>query len=277
MRLEWKAISIGDRCLVMGILLIASIAVLILAGPVVVVLLTSLTTSPSLRFPPPSLSLQWYAALLDPVRSGHIHLAALNSLKVAGGATALAILLAVTASLALGRSQARTARVLDTAFMSPLILPMIAYGLATLMFFSQLGYRPSILILIIGHAMVILPFILRTTGASLSQLDGALLESSRSLGASPWFTFRRITLPLIAPGIAAGAFLAFIASLDNVPVSMFLSSAELSLLPIRMWGMIEATLDVRVAAVSGFLIAFIFVIMLVMERAIGITRRVAGR
>ena len=58
---------------------------------------------------------------------------------------------------------------------------------------------------------------------------------------------------------------------------MFLSSAELSLLPIRMWGMIEATLDVRVAAVSGFLIAFIFVIMLVMERAIGITRRVAGR
>jgi hypothetical protein len=103
--------------------------------------------------------------------------------------------------------------------------------------------------------IVTLPFILRTTTASLSQLDPALLDSSQSLGASWLYTLRRVTLPLIAPGIAAGAFLAFMASIDNVPVSLFLSNARTDTLPIRMWGMMESTLDVRVAAVSGVLIA----------------------
>ena len=102
------------------------------------------------------------------------------------------------------------------------------------------------------------------------------LESSRSLGASPWFTFRRVTLPLILPGIAAGAILAFIASLDNVPVSLFLATARTDMLPIRMWGMMESTLDVRVAAVSGVLIAVVLVLMLVMERLVGLTRRIRG-
>ena len=98
----------------------------------------------------------------------------------------------------------------------------------------------------------------------------------RSLGAGPVLTFRRVTLPLIAPGIAAGAFLAFMASVDNVPVSLFLSSARTDMLPIRMWGMMESTLDVRVAAVSGTLILVAFLLMLVMERLTGLTRRMRG-
>ena len=114
---------------------------------------------------------------------------------------------------------------------------------------------------------------LRTTTASLSQLDPALLDSSQSLGASWFYTLRRVTLPLIFPGIAAGAFLAFMASIDNVPVSLFLSNARTDTLPIRMWGMMESTLDVRVAAVSGVLIAAAFVLMLIMEWTVGLTRR----
>ena len=82
-----------------------------------------------------------------------------------------------------------------------------------------------------------------------------------------------MTLPLIAPGIFAGAFLAFMASIDNVPVSLFLSSARTEVLPMRMWGMMESTLDVRVAAVSGVLIAAAFLLMLVMEWTVGLTRR----
>ena len=104
-----------------------------------------------------------------------------------------------------------------------------------------------------------------------------LLESSASLGASRLYTFRRVTLPLITPGILAGAFLAFVASLDNVPVSLFLSNARTDLLPIRMWGMIESNLDVRVAAISGVLIAAVIILMLVMERLVGLTRRISGR
>ena len=78
---------------------------------------------------------------------------------------------------------------------------------------------------------------------------------------------------MIAPGIVAGAFLAFMASIDNVPISLFLSGPRSDMLPIRMWGMMESTLDVRVAAISGVLIASVVALMLLMERLVGLTRR----
>ena len=252
---------------------LAALAIIILIGPVFVVLATSFTTAASLKFPPPDLSWKWYEALFDPVRSRHIHVAASNSLYVAGWATAAATLGAVLAALALARTRGPGARLLEASFLAPLVLPTLAYGFATLLFFSLLGWRPSLLLLIIGHGIVIAPFVFRTTLASLSQLDPVLHESSASLGAGPFYTFRRVTLPIIAPGILAGAFLAFIASIDNVPVSLFLSNARTDMLPIRMWGMMESTLDVRVAAVSGVLITAVVVLMLVMERAVGLTRR----
>lgn len=252
---------------------LAALAIVILLGPVVVVLITSFTTAASLKFPPPDLSWKWYEALFYPIRSRHIHSAASNSLYVAGWSTLLATFGAVLAALALARTKGPLARSLEASFLAPLILPTLAYGFATLMFFSLLGWRPSLTLLVIGHGIVIAPFVFRTTLASLTQLDPVLLESSASLGAGKLYTFRRITLPIIAPGILAGAFLAFIASLDNVPVSLFLSNARTDMLPIRMWGMMESTLDVRVAAVSGVLITAVVILMIVMERAVGLTRR----
>jgi putative spermidine/putrescine transport system permease protein len=166
------------------------------------------------------------------------------------------------------------ARVLENGFLGPLILPTLAYGFAALMFFSLLGFRASLPLLVIGHAVVIAPFVFRTTLASLSQVDPALLESSASLGAGRVTTFRRVTLPLIAPGIAAGAFLSFIASIDNVPVSLFLSNARTDMLPIRIWGMMEATLDVRVAAASGALISCVIVLVVAMQRLVGLSKRI---
>lgn len=266
----------ADRSFLIVIGLLAAVAILVLVGPVIVVLLTSLTTSASLKFPPPELSTRWYVALFDPARSQHIHNAAYNSLWVASLAAATATLLAVPAALAIARLRTGAARVLEAAFLAPLVLPTLAYGLATLMFFTLLGYRPSLWLLTIGHLIVIAPFVFRTTVASVTQLDPVLLESSAGLGAGRFYTFRRITLPLIAPGIVAGAFLAFVSSLDNVPVSLFLSNARTDMLPIRMWGMIESTLDVRVAAISGVLIASVVVLMLIMERLVGLTRRMSG-
>ena len=252
------------------------LGLLILIGPVLIVLITSFTTSASLRFPPPDLSWRWYQALFDGARSAHIHRAAGNSLWVASMATLGATILSVLAALAIGRARNPSARALEAAFLSPLILPSLAYGLATLMFFALLGLRPSLTHLIGGHLVVIAPFIFRTTLATVVQLEPALLESSASLGAGRIMTFRRITLPLIAPGIFAGAFLAFVASMDNVTVSLFLSSARTDMLPIRMWGMMESTLDVRVAAVSGVLILAILVLMFLMDRLTGLTRRMTS-
>jgi putative spermidine/putrescine transport system permease protein len=252
---------------------LAILAIAILVAPILVVLLTSLTTAPSLKFPPPGLSFQWYQALFDPARSRHIHVAAINTLSVAVSATLIVSVLGVAAAVGLAGKRGTLARALENGFLGPLVLPTLAYGFAVLMFFSLLGLRPALPLLVIGHSVVIAPFVFRTTLASLTQLDPTLLESSASLGAGRFTTFRRITLPLIAPGIAAGAFLSFIASIDNVPVSLFLSNARTDMLPIRMWGMMESTLDVRVAAASGVLIASVVVLVVVMERLVGLSRR----
>ncbi len=252
---------------------LATIGFLILIGPVAIVLLTSITEGRSIKFPPSGFSFQWYAQLFDAASSRQIHRAAINSLEVAAATMVIATILGTLASVAIARRSGRWVRALDTFFMSPMILPMLAFGLAALMYFTFLGLRPSLELIMIGHVIVVIPFVLRTTSASMSQLDGALLESSASLGASAFYTFRRVTLPIIAPGIVAGGFLAFVASLDNVPVSLFLAGPRSDMLPIRMWGMMESTLDVRVAAVSGVLVASVLILMLVMERLVGLTRR----
>jgi putative spermidine/putrescine transport system permease protein len=264
-----------DRLLALLIIALAVIGFLILVGPVVIVVLTSFTTSQALRFPPPGLTLRWYHELFDPVRSAAIHRAAGNSLLVAALTSIVATSLATGAALAITRSRAAWARFAEAGFLAPLVLPGIAFGLAALMFFSWLRQPPSLFLLVAGHAMIAAPFALRTVGASAAGLDPALLESSAALGAGPWRTFRRVILPLIMPGVAAGAFLAFVSSLDNVPVSLFLSSAQTDMLPIRLWGMMETALDVRVAAASGVLVAGAFILLLVMDRAVGLARRMS--
>lgn len=259
--------------LVMGSLAVIGLGILLV--PVLIVLASSFTSSTVLRFPPPGFSFRWYEALLDPARSRHVHIALWNSLWVAAFATGIGAVLATLAALALNRANRVSARALEAGFLSPLILPGLAFGLATLIYFSILGFRPSLNLLIAGHIVVIAPFIFRTTLASLTQLDPALHESSASLGAGRFYTFRRITLPIIAPGIAAGSFLAFVSSMDNVPVSLFLSTARTNMLPIRMWGMMETTLDVRVAAMSGALIVVVLFLMIVMDRLTNFTRRMS--
>ena len=246
------------------------VAGLLLVAPTVIVLVTSFTNAYSLRFPPPGYSTRWYEALWND--SPEIVEAAQRSLEVAAIATALSTVLAVAAALALARRRELWARVLDSVFMSPLMLPTLALGLALLMLFNFTGQGLSTMTLVIGHVAITAPYILRTTSASLAQLDPVLLESARSLGAGPFYAFRTVTLPLVARGVAAGAFIAFMASFDNVAISLFLSDARSEMLPIRLWHIIEANLDVRAAAASGVLIAATIVLMVVMERLAGISR-----
>jgi putative spermidine/putrescine transport system permease protein len=200
---DWEALSLR---LVFGAL--AAIAIVFLVGPTVIMLLTSFTASQSLKFPPDGLSLRWYVALLD---ADQMQAAAWNSLVVAFWTTVLSVVLGTAAALGIARSRSPLARACDVLFMSPLLLPALAFGFAALIFIHRLGFAPSIPFLVLGHTVVCVPFVLRTTIAALSQLDPALLDASQSLGAGGWRTFRRVTLPLIAPGLGAGAFLAFMA------------------------------------------------------------------
>lgn len=252
----------------MGLLALAAGALLI--APTLIVLITSFTSGFSLKFPPPGYSSRWYLALWND--SPEIVDAFVLSLQVAGLASAVSIVLAVAAALALARRPEAWARAVEAFFLSPLMLPTLAIGLALLMLFNLAGSGLSFWTLVAGHVAITAPYVFRTTTASLVQLDGALFECARSLGASPFFMFRTVTLPLIFRGIAAGAFIGFMYSFDNVAVSLFLSDARSEVLPIRMWHLIESSLDVRAAAVSGVLIAATLVLMVLMERVAGISR-----
>lgn len=249
---------------------LTAIAVVFLVAPSLIVLLTSFTASYSLKFPPQGLSLRWYAALADAEQMQH---AAWNSLVVATWTTLISVVLGTAAALAIAGNRSRWALALDVLFMSPLVLPALAFGFAALVYVYLLGFRPSIPFLVLGHVVVCVPFVLRTSIAALSQLDPALLDASRSLGAGEWTTFRRVTLPLIGRGVGAGAFLAFMASFDNVPVSLFLADERTEVLPIHLWQQIETNLDVRTAAVSGLIVLATLVLMVLAERLAGLTRQ----
>jgi len=263
--IDWEAMSLR---VVFGAL--TAVAVVFLIGPSLIVILTSLTASQSLRFPPSGLSFRWYLALLD---ADQMQQAAWTSLVVAFWTTLLSAVLGTAAALAIARSGGAWAKLFDMLFMSPLLLPALAFGFAALVFIYQLGLRPSIPFLVLGHVVVCVPFVLRTTLAALTQLDPALLDASARLGANHWMTFRRVTLPLIGRGVGAGSFLAFMASFDNVPVSLFLADERTEVLPIHLWQQIETNLDVRTAAVSGVIVVLTLLLMLLAERFAGLTRQ----
>ncbi|RAH97242.1 ABC transporter permease [Acuticoccus sediminis] len=261
---RWDRLSFN--LVVVGVTLLA---VALLIAPTVIIFITSFTDSYSLQFPPESYSLRWYRELFN---SPQILRAAWNSFEVAAIATTLCVLLGVPAALHLHASRSRWARFLDGLFMSPLVLPALAFGLALVMVVTTAGFALSKTWLIVGHTIISVPFVLRTTIASLARSDPALIESSTSLGASPFMTFRRVTLPLIRPGIIAGAFLAFMWSFDNIPVSLFVSDARTEMLPIRLWQIIQASLDVRAAAASGILVGLTLLCLVLFERAVGLSR-----
>ncbi|MFM0715707.1 ABC transporter permease subunit [Paraburkholderia strydomiana] len=242
---------------VMG--LMGGIGLLMLIGPTLIVLVTSLTSGYSLKFPPPGLSLRWYQALI--FDSPEIIDDLLLSLRLAAAAVTLA------------RRRTFSARLLDSFFMAPLTIPSLALGLGILILFNLESAGLSFYSLLAGHIVLCAPYVLYTTSASYAQLDPALLDSSTCLGAGGWFTFRRVVLPALVPGIASGAFIAFMNSFDNVALSLFLSDARSEVLPIHLWHIIEDSLDVRAAAASGVLIIATLISMLLMERLAGLSRQ----
>lgn len=265
-----EAVSdLSYRAFVYGI---GGLAMLYLIAPIVIALIMSFTAGQTLQFPPQGFSLRWYAALLDPVRSATEHIAAFNSLKIAGLAVMGALLFAVPAAIGIARVRGRIANFSEPLLLSPLVLPSLVYGLAALVVAGLIGIQPSLWLTVAGHIVVFGPLMYRAAAVISQGMDPSLEEASTTLGATTLTTMRRVTLPLLVPGILAGAFLVFIQSLDNVSVSLFLADARTTVLPLRMFAMIEESLDVRVAAMSGILIATTLVVVLVGRRFFGPSR-----
>ena len=245
----------------------AGLAVLaFMIGPIILAIVMSFNDGSTLRFPPQGFSLRWYEMLFDPVASEPIHTAAKNSVEVALSTVALVTLITAPAAWALARAPKRFAGTVEPILLAPLVLPSLVYALAALLALSLLGLGPSFIAVLIGHAAVFAPLMFRTVLGLAQRQNPALEEASETLGASRARTFLRISLPGILPGILAGGFLVFMQSLDNVSVTLFLGDPGRTMLPLRLFAMLEESLDGRVAAVSGVLILTAALLLIVLQR-----------
>ncbi|MDJ0089810.1 ABC transporter permease [Pantoea allii] len=245
-----------------------TLCVIYLVAPIVIAIMMSFTAGQTLKYPPEGFSLRWYEALLDPVRSGTEQIAAWNSLKIAGLAVLGSLLFAVPATIGMTRMKRKSVNAIEPLLLAPLVLPSLVYGLAALIVANFFGVTPSLWLTVTGHIVVFGPLMYRAASVVAQGMNPSLAEASTVMGASWFMTLRRVTLPLLMPGITAGAFLVFIQSLDNVTVTLFLADARTTVLPLRMFALIEESLDVRVAAISGILIAITLMGMLVARRVL---------
>lgn len=243
--------------------------VLFLQIPVIVVVLAAFSTTSYLTIPPRGLTLAWFAKVLsDPTYLAAIRL----SLVLAVGSTAVSLVLGVAAAYALARRMVPGAQALASFLVAPLILPSVVIGVAMLQYYAVVGLRGNLLGLLLAHVVITVPYIVRSALASFAGLDPSLEEAARVLGATGLESFRLVTLPLISPGLVAGALFAFVTSLDNVPVTIFLLRADQTTLPVLIFSSVEMGVDPSVAAVSTLLIVITGLALILAERRFGFHR-----
>ena len=222
-----------------------------LAFPLVVILGASLTTTEFLAFPPRGLTLAWYGRVVaDPSYVG----AFWTSTWLAALAATSAALLGLPASLAIARHDFPGKAALAALLMSPLLLPHIVLGAALLQYCVHVGIARTPLALLVGHTVIVAPFVIRAVLPLLTAEQRALEEASMDLGAGPFQTFCRVTLPLVRSGVVSGALFAFISSWINVELSMFGTTASMTTVPVKLLNHVQYQVDPLIAAVSGITI-----------------------
>jgi putative spermidine/putrescine transport system permease protein len=247
--------------------------VVFILAPLVVVCLVSFTTESYLALPTTGVSLRWFRAILGSDFIPAIY----NSLYVATAAATIALALSIPAALATARWRFAGRDAIAAFFLSPLMVPHIVLGVALLKFLSDIGLSGNLFGLVFAHVIIVMPFTLRLALAALVGLDRAVEWAAWSLGASQWTVFRRVTLPLIVPGLAGGWLLAFIQSFDELTMTVFVASPSTMTLPVRMFNYVTDNIDPLVAAVSTALIFLTVILMLVMDRFYGLDRLLAGK
>jgi putative spermidine/putrescine transport system permease protein len=238
-------------------------------APILVVIPVSFSETQYLVFPPQGLTLRWYANFFE---TRELAESLWTSLHLAAWTTGISTVLGTMAALALVRYRYPGREALRTALMAPIVMPRLVLGIAFLMFLARTVLSGRFGGLLLAHVVVALPYVVRTVGASLAGLDRALEEAAMSLGAPPLTTFRTVTLPLLRPGILAGAIFAFVTSFDELVASLFLTGPRLTTLPVQIYTYLEYTSDPTIAAISVILVVFTAAVVLVTERIVGFSR-----
>jgi putative spermidine/putrescine transport system permease protein len=244
------------------------VAVLFLVVPIVVSAVLSFDDREFIgAFPPTSFSLRWYRSFLqNPSYVDGLFV----SLKIALLSTAVSAIAGAGTAFVLAEARWRGRSFVEMLFLSPRFVPTVVIGFAMLGFASALHIFDAFTRLIMGHIVITIPFTVRATLAGLAGIRRNLTEAAISLGASPWRAFLDITMPLARTGIIAGVLMAFALSFDEVAVSIFLTDAFTQTLPVALVAEMRANLNLTVAAVSTIFATIAVLIVLVLDRAVGL-------
>lgn len=255
-------------------LLYHSLFIAFIVAPLLVVVAVSFTGKGYISLPTDGLSLRWFRAIGD---AHEIVDAFWLSLWLGLASATIAVALAVPGALALTRYRFPGRGVLMGFFMSPLMIPHVVLGVAFLRFFTTVGVSGSFFWLALTHVVVVMPYALRLVLAAATGLDHDAERAALSLGASRFTAFRRVVLPLILPGVAGGWMLAFIQSFDELTMTVFVATPGTTTLPVAMYNQIAQTIDPLVASVSTVLIVGTLVLMVLLDRVVGLDRVLIGK
>src|SRR3954454_1519374 len=270
-----------DRCGAMTRVILPAVLTatfVFLLAPIVVVVLASFNGVGVLSFPPRAFTTRWYYEI-DP----SFYRALWVSLVVGVITVVLAVLLGVPGALGLARGRFRGRDAINAFCLSPLMVPALVTSVAlfqfSLLFWDLFGVTIGgpIASLVIGHLTFAIPFVIRSVLASHTRFDHSLEEAAANLGATPLQTFFRVTLPILRPGIASGAIFAFLISLDEVPIALFMGGGDATTLPVKLFTAMEISFGGDILAVASIIVIISTVLMIVLDRVISIERLFATR
>ena len=245
---------------------LTALVFLFLLAPFVVIFIVSFGRT--LAFPPTALTLQWYMKTFAmPMFVNAFKL----SLFIALLASAGALIFGVPTAYGIVRTTAKGTSFIETTFTLPLVVPMLVIGFALLRFLVMFGRIPVFLGLLIGHTVLLIPYGVRVTAASLRNFDVRVEEAAISLGASRWRAFFRVVLPNVKTGVLAAFILGFTLSFNNVAISLFLTGPGVTTLPIQMLSYMEYYYNPLIAAWSVIVIILIVFISQAAEKSVGLS------
>lgn len=250
-----------------GLLYVGAVYVFLLL-PIAIIVLMSLNAGEFMTFPPQGISLRWFGALF----ANEAFMRAIRtSLMLAAIATLISSIIGIAGALYVVRHAQRLREPLRMLLMMPLMLPEILTAIALLFFLyaSGIGTR-TMFGLVVGHVLVTLPYVFTNVASALYNQDASLEQAARSLGASPWRAFVRVTMPLIKPGIITGALFAFVISFDLFNMSLLLKGIGMTTLPLQLFDYLRWDFDPTAAAVSTVSILLTLVVVVWVDRTVGL-------
>ncbi|HGG0416983.1 TPA: extracellular solute-binding protein [Clostridium sporogenes] len=207
-------------------------------------------------------TLDWYKNLIN---NTQILEALKNSLIIAFISTFFAVIIGTLAAIGMYRYKFKGKRAMEGLLYIPVVIPEIVMGISMLAFFSSLNLPAGLITLILAHITFCISYVIIVVRARLDGFDSALEEAAQDLGATPWQTLTKVTLPVIAPGIISGALLAFTLSLDDVIISFFAAGPDSNTLPLKIFSMVKFGVTPEINALSTVMMVFTLSMVVIAE------------